>query len=144
MEKTPEGHSIWDNYEGRRRNRLKEINRAEGGSNGTLVDDVADSADDSAYDSDKSILLKRNYECKHCHTTTSRAWRRAPGHPVANANNPIIALCIRCARLWRHYGVIWEEPDEIMRRYNQPKRRIEHELVEDAKLLSKNEMLFLF
>lgn len=136
--KTPEGHKIWDNYEGRRRNRLKELARHDGG--GPLVDDVADSADDSAYDSDKATLLQRTYVCKHCKTTHSRAWRRAPGHPVASNSNPITALCIRCARLWRRYGVVWEEPEDVMRRAGQRggtawKRKIEQELIDDARAI---------
>lgn len=134
--KTPEGHRIWDNYEGRKRNRLKALAKKQGG----LVDEVADSADDSAYDNDKSTKLKRTYICKYCKSTHSLAWRRAPGQSVANETNPINALCIRCARLWRRYAVIWEDPNEVLRKSSQRgsnhwKRKMEVELYEDAKLI---------
>lgn len=134
--KTPEGHEIWDNYEGRRRNKIKQLSRNKGG----LVDDVADSGDDSAYDLEKSVRLKRTFKCKFCKTTTSKAWRRAPGQSVANETNPITALCLRCARIWRRYATAWEEPNDILRKLQQRggqgwKRRMEPELVEDVRLI---------
>lgn len=30
------------------------------------------------------------------------------------------ALCIRCARLWRRYGVVWQSPLTVLRRLNGP------------------------
>lgn len=134
--KTPEGHLIWDNFEGRKKNKKKaDVSRLHNG----LVDEVADSGDDSAYDNEKAKGSKRSFICKFCETTSVREWRRAPGYPVATDANPIVALCLRCAKLWRKYAVIWEEPDEVMRQVNQRgpglKRKVEYELIEDAKAI---------
>jgi hypothetical protein len=135
--KTPAGHKIWDNYEGRRSKKGRpELHST---TDDGLADEVANSADDSSYDLEKSEVHKRTYHCKFCSTTTSTEWRRAPGFPVAEKSNPITALCIRCARLWRKYAVIWEDPEEVLRKYNArgsvAKRRMEEELLEDSRAI---------
>lgn len=131
--KTPAGHEIWDNFEGRKSKKGKpELHSSADG----LVDEVANAVDDSAYDNEKSQSLKRTYQCKFCLTTDSRQWRRAPGFPVAETTNPITALCIRCARLWRRYAVIWENPEEVLSKLtSKNKRRIEEELLEDCRAI---------
>lgn len=134
--KTPNGHKIWDNYEGRRHKMKPEYARSEG----ELADNVADNSDDSKFDTSKAAALSRTFICKHCHTSESAEWQRAPGYPVAGDVNPIISLCVRCARLWRRYAVIWEDPEEVTKKMAQrgsggTKRRIEEELLEDAKAI---------
>lgn len=131
--KTPNGHKIWDNFEGRRHKMKPEFARSEG----ELVDAVADNFDDSKFDFVKAQNLHRTFICKHCHTTDSEGWQRAPGYPSAGDSNPIIALCLRCARLWRRYAVVWEDPEEVVKKQSQRgsygvKRIVEQELIEDA------------
>lgn len=133
--KTPNGHKIWDNFEGRKRNSKARKIRSEG----ELIDVVADIADDSRYDSEKATLLKRNFICKHCQTTDSEFWHRASGHTVAGDDNPIIALCARCAILWRRYAVIWENPEEVLKKFSKcgssSKRAFEDELLKDGEAI---------
>lgn len=134
--KTPNGHKIWDNFEGRKHKMRPEHARNEG----ELVDNIADANDDSKFDVNKARKLGRNFLCKHCHATKSTNWQRAPGYPVANDSNPVIALCMRCARLWRKYACVWEEPEEVIRKFTSKsggivsikRGRIEEELLEDA------------
>ncbi|EGW35742.1 uncharacterized protein SPAPADRAFT_147327 [Spathaspora passalidarum NRRL Y-27907] len=55
-------------------------------------------------------------------------------HPVYKKNQ-IVALCYRCARLWRRYAVVWEDPLEIQRKTSKStgwKKKVEWELLRDA------------
>ncbi|KAK9367137.1 hypothetical protein V1509DRAFT_627739 [Lipomyces kononenkoae] len=143
--KTPNGHAIWDHFEGRKGK--KEVTKPKADESAAkpsipstshgqpLVDNVADSQDDSAYDMDKCGNQKQGFQCKFCKTNKSRAWRRAPGYPVAKTN-PTVALCLRCAELWRRYAVVWEDPIEILRKSTQrgsggQKRKVEEELLRE-------------
>ncbi|CDK26454.1 unnamed protein product [Kuraishia capsulata CBS 1993] len=124
--KTPNGHAIWDNYEGRPKNRLK---------NQKSKGDLDDSGDDSAFDRQKVSKCSRDFECKHCHTTKSLQWFRVSGVSQDNKKEPMLALCFRCARLWRRYGVEWDDPSEVTKKQPQKsnwKRKVEAELLEDA------------
>lgn len=134
--KTPNGHKIWDNFEGRRHKMRPEYARNEG----ELVDNIADNNDDSKFDLTKAAELQRTFICKHCHATESDDWQRAPGYPVAGTTNPVNALCSRCARLWRRYAVVWEDPEEVIKKMayrgsGGVKRRLEEELIEDMKAI---------
>ncbi len=151
--KTPNGWNIWGNYDGRKKKKKNpKLIEKEIESSSTspliikdeipeikykgLVDNVANSDDDSDYDLNKAKKVKRNFICKHCKTTKSIQWKRAPGYPIAESD-PIIALCFRCARLWRLYAVLWEDPQDVTKKMNQRggggwKRKLEEELVEDA------------
>ncbi|KAF2836519.1 hypothetical protein M501DRAFT_939594 [Patellaria atrata CBS 101060] len=137
--KTPKGREVWGSYGGRRGTRKK----VESNTTGKLLDSIADDQDDSAFDNEKAVALKRGFQCKFCFTRHSRQWRRAPGvapgttvSPDGRANSKDkmwVALCQRCARLWRKYAVEWEEPDEAVRKMSQTggrglKRRIDQEL----------------
>ncbi|KAL8896614.1 MAG: hypothetical protein Q9192_002990 [Flavoplaca navasiana] len=119
--KTPRGQQIWGSYESRKgKKHAKQVDAK-------LVDDVADEADDSAFDSVKASSRKRNFECKFCSSRESPQWRRAPGTapgttvPVDSSlrnskdkgDHLIVALCQRCAGLWRKYGIQWENIDEV-------------------------------
>ncbi|RPA77299.1 hypothetical protein BJ508DRAFT_171590 [Ascobolus immersus RN42] len=128
--KTPNGHKIWGNYEGRRHK--KEAKLKENASK--LVDDVADDRDDSAFDGNKAVEKKRGFQCKFCNTRTSRQWRRAPGvapgtlihaKPEGRKHSKndqdrdkmlVLALCQRCGELWRRYGLQYEDVDELMKK----------------------------
>lgn len=141
--KTPNGHKIWDNYEGRLKNKLKNSNKSSNGS----VDNVADSGDDSCYDSNKIAKLERNCECKHCQTRTSVQWFRVTGFNKApsDPSQTVFALCLRCAKLWRRYAVLWENPAEVLKKSLQKggngwKRRVEYELYMDSEkiVLARN------
>lgn len=148
--KTPRGRQIWGNYEGRRNK--KETKRSDAVAK--LVDDVADDQDDSAFDNDKAAEKKRGFECKFCSTRSSRQWRRAPGvapgttipaEPSSKKDKGpqlTVALCLRCALLWRKYGIQWENVDEVAKKVAQGgtkawRRRIDEELL--AQLLVSTE-----
>ena len=122
--KTQGGHRIWDNHESRKG---KKSSRP---LDSRLVDDVADDADDSAFDNEKAGARKRGFECKFCSTRHSTQWRRAPlTAPGATTNTEnagkgskdknsqlIVALCSRCANLWRRYGIQYEDIEEVAKK----------------------------
>ncbi|KAI9828756.1 MAG: putative PHD type zinc finger protein with BAH domain-containing protein [Thelocarpon impressellum] len=144
--KTERGKLVWGGYEGRKGK--KEAKRAEASSS-KLVDDVADDHDDSAFDSNKASERKRGFACKFCGSQRSNQWRRAPAiapgttipaDPNGKGNSKdkgvqlVVALCRRCAELWRRYGIQWEDIDEVARKVAQGggrawKRRIDEELL---------------
>ncbi|KAH4056890.1 hypothetical protein HBI81_128810 [Parastagonospora nodorum] len=141
--KTPKGREIWGAYS----NRKGRSKRVEPDAQTRLLDDVADNQDDSAFDNDKAIQRKRNFQCKYCNVRHSRQWRRAPGVSPGQMLPPdgrskdksgfLIALCIRCANLWRKYAVKWENVDEIAKKVAQGggkawKRRIDEELLREV------------
>ncbi|KAJ5763514.1 hypothetical protein N7533_002195 [Penicillium manginii] len=140
--KTPRGKQIWGSYEGRRGK--KEVRRQSVAAS-KLLDDVADDHDDSAFDSGKANVLKRGFQCKFCSTNHSRQWRRAPLVPPGTVvptdpsakkdKGPMltVALCIRCALLWRKYAMHYEDVDELGKRIAASgnkswRRRIDEEL----------------
>ncbi|KAH3663477.1 hypothetical protein WICMUC_005916 [Wickerhamomyces mucosus] len=131
--KTKNGHAIWDNFDGRKKNRNKQTDEDDADA------EVANTADDSSYDIEKSH--NRSFQCKHCKTMESTQWFRSPGPQHSDIDKSTInALCIRCARLWRRYAIEWEAPNEILKRINQKggngwRRKVEQELVDDAELI---------
>ena len=144
--KTPKGREIWGSYGGRKgRNKKAEADAAT-----KLLDDVAHDYDDSAFDNEKAEERKRGFQCKFCTTRSSRQWRRAPGvvpgqmvsadgksSAKDKANGFLLALCQRCAGLWRKYAVKWENTDEIAKKVAQGggkawKRRIDEELLKEV------------
>ncbi|KAH7076591.1 hypothetical protein BKA63DRAFT_510354 [Paraphoma chrysanthemicola] len=141
--KTPKGREIWGSYS----NRKGRSKRVEPDAQSRLLDDVADNQDDSAFDNDKAIQRKRAFACKFCNGRHSRQWRRAPGVspgqmlPADGRSKDktgfLIALCLRCANLWRKYAVKWENVDEIAKKVAQGggkawKRRIDEELLREV------------
>ena len=148
--KTDRGKQIWGHYEGRKGKKQAKQ------TDSKLVDDVADDIDDSAFDNDKAALRKRRFECKFCATRKSPQWRRAPGtvpgttvsaEPTSKNSKDkgvhlLVALCQRCAGLWRKYGIQWENIDEVAKKVAQGggrawKRRVDEELL--IELVSANE-----
>lgn len=147
--KTPKGRQIWGNFDGRKgRKAAKQADNAL-----KLVDDVADDHDDSAFDNEKAKDKKRGFTCKFCSTRSSRQWRRAPGTPPGSAvpadpkrdkavQSLTVAICQRCAVLWRKYGIQWEDADEVVKKIGQGgnkswRRRYEEELL--VQLLTSSE-----
>lgn len=140
--KTPEGKKIWGAYEGRKgKKQQKQMDSK-------LVDDVADDVDDSAFDNTKAAARRRGFECKFCGIRTSPHWRRAPATapgttvPVdpslKNSKDKsahlMLAICQRCAYLWRCYAIQWENPDEVAKKVANGggrawKRRVDEELL---------------
>lgn len=144
--KTDRGRQIWGNYEGRKSK--KESKRIDKDGSAKLVDDVADDADDSAFDNEKALAKKRGFMCKHCATQQSRQWRRAPGTapgtlvpPDSASKNSkdkstwlTLALCGRCAYLWRRYAIVYESIEEISKKIaaaggRASKRKVDEELL---------------
>lgn len=149
--KTPLGKQVWGNYEGRKGK--KQAQQADS----KLADDVADDVDDSAFDNQKAAMRKRNFECKFCATRQSPQWRRAPATapgttvPIDSSLKSIrdknahlmLALCQRCAMLWRRYGIQWENENELAKKVASGggrawRRRIDEELL--IELVSANEV----
>ena len=148
--KTARGKQIWGNFEGRKsRKQAKNLDS-------TLVDDVADDHDDSAFDNDKAALRKRGFECKFCFTRKSPQWRRAPGTAPGTtvpadsssksnkdkSSHLMVALCQRCTGLWRKYAIQWENIDEVAKKVAQSggrawKRKMDEELL--IELVNANE-----
>ncbi|KAJ4372495.1 putative PHD type zinc finger protein with BAH domain-containing protein [Neocucurbitaria cava] len=141
--KTAKGKEIWGSYS----NRKGRTKKVEPDAQSRLVDDIADNQDDSAFDNDKAIHRKRHFQCKFCTTRHSRQWRRAPGVspgqviPADGRSKDktgfVVALCLRCANLWRKYAVKWENVDEIAKKVAQGggkawKRRIDEELLREV------------
>ena len=147
--KTSEGKRIWGNFEGRKGKKQQKQ------TDSKLVDDVADDIDDSAFDNGKAAARKRGFECKFCTVRFSPQWRRAP-NTAPGATVPIdpslknskdkhahlmLALCQRCAYLWRCYAIAWENPDEVAKKLASAggralKRRVDEELL--AELTTAN------
>ena len=148
--KTDRGKLIWGNFEGRKsKKQTKNLDSS-------LVDEVADDHDDSAFDNEKAVSRKRGFECKFCFTRKSPQWRRAPG-TAPNTTVPgdsgsksgrdksvhlMVALCQRCAGLWRKYAIQWENIDEVAKKVAQAggrawKRKMDEELL--IELVNANE-----
>lgn len=142
--KTPKGKEIWGSYS----NRKGKSKKTENEPHSRLVDDVADDQDDSAFDHSKAVQRKRSFQCKFCNIRHSRRWRRAPGASPGQtitadgrtikdkANGFLVALCQRCANLWRKYAVKFENTEEIARKVAQGggtawKRRFDEELLRE-------------
>ena len=154
--KTARGRRIWDNYEGRKGK--KQARQADA----RLADDVADDDDDSAFDSVKASERKRGFECKFCASRQSSQWRRAPAtapgttvpaDPAIKGSKDksghlVLALCHRCAGLWRRYGIQWENIDEVAKKVAQGggralKRRIDEELLIELVKANQDNMIGL-
>ncbi|CAK4031978.1 Lid2 complex component snt2 [Lecanosticta acicola] len=144
--KTPKGREIWGNYGGRKKRKV------ESDAGARLQAEVANDVDDSAFDNDKAVRKNRSFQCKFCSTQYSRQWRRAPGvspgqtaaaDKVASKDQrPLLALCLRCAGLWRKYAIQWEEIDEVAKKISANggrawKKKIDEELLRE--LLAAND-----
>ncbi|PKS12029.1 hypothetical protein jhhlp_001325 [Lomentospora prolificans] len=142
--KTERGKQIWGDYSGRKGR--KEAKKAEEEAN-KLQEDLADDLDDSAFDSGKAADRKKNFICKFCSTKSSRQWRRAPASASASEGGGkasgkdkkdqyVVALCRRCAELWRRYGIQWEDIEEMAKKVAQAggrawKRKQDEELLKE-------------
>jgi hypothetical protein len=141
--KTPKGREIWGNYGGRKKRKV------DNDAGAKLQAEVANDADDSAFDKEKAARKNRGFQCKFCNNTHSRQWKRAPGvspgqtaPPEAKGGNkdnkkdrPLLALCLRCAGLWRKYAIQWEDLDEASKRAalgggRGLKRKLDNELIQ--------------
>ncbi|KAF5020554.1 hypothetical protein F66182_7418 [Fusarium sp. NRRL 66182] len=143
--KSERGKQVLETVAGRKTK--KEAKEAEAAAT-KLADDVADNDDDSAFDNEKANQKKRGFVCQFCSTTSSRQWRRAP-NPIPGLNNSgtkssnkdkgqerVIALCRRCAELWRRYAIRWEDIDELAKKVAQSggrawKRKQDEELLKE-------------
>lgn len=136
--KSNRGKIVWGNNTSRKgKKEAKEAKKAEAAAANKIQDDVADDFDDSAFDTDKAVVLKRQFQCRFCSTKTSRQWRRAPAavptgilaESLAGGNNRsshrdrsqnqnaqqfVAALCRRCSEIWRRYAVQWEDVDTLL------------------------------
>ena len=147
--KTDRGRQIWGSYGGRKNTKKK----AETEAASKLLDDIAHDQDDSAFDNDKVHQKNRKMICKFCSARKSRCWRRAPGvapgQTVSGDGRSkeknerfLLALCNRCARLWRRYAITWESQDEIAKKVSQSggrawKKKIDEELLKEWELVEE-------
>ncbi|KAI1849225.1 hypothetical protein JX265_008636 [Neoarthrinium moseri] len=149
--KTERGVQVWGTYSGRKGK--KEAKKIEASAS-KFQDDVADDHDDSAFDADKAVDRKRNFTCKFCNTKNSRQWRRAPhvssplvseasGKNKDKGTQYIVALCRRCAELWRRYAIQWEDVEELAKKVASAgrtwRRRVDEELLKE--LAAADEMM---
>ena len=147
--KTPKGQDIWGNYGGRKGGTRRKMEHDAGLQ---AQQQVAHDADDSAFDNDKAVRRNKGFECKFCHLRHSRQWRRAPGvapgQTVTYTDKDgktfklFVALCLRCANLWRKYAIQYEEIEELAKKVNAAgskawKKKIDEELLRE--LLAANE-----
>lgn len=122
--KTKNGRLIWGNFEGRIKKKLQNIQNSKKDSQVELFNED----DDSSYDSNR--IADKHFTCKYCDTDSSPQWFRLTGQD--NTTLEFVGLCFRCARLWRRYGVIWQDPVEVDKRIHKTgKKKIEHELLRD-------------
>ncbi|RFU75236.1 hypothetical protein TARUN_7008, partial [Trichoderma arundinaceum] len=148
--KTERGQQVWGSFPGRKG---KKQARREDAAASKLADDVAHDDDDSAFDADKAVEKKRNFICQFCNRTQDRQWRRAP-NPLpglvteqalkgANkdkaGNQYVVALCRRCAELWRRYAIRYEVIEEVAKKVAQAggrawKRKQDEELLKELQL----------
>lgn len=154
--KSERGQQVWANITGRKGK--KETKEPEVAAS-KLADDVADNDDDSAFDTGKATEKKRKFRCQFCSTTSSRQWRRAPnatpglvtetGDKASSkdkGNLYIVALCRRCAELWRRYAIRWEDMEEVAKKVAQAggrawKRKQDEELLKELQAAQEMGMM---
>ncbi|KAF4968139.1 hypothetical protein FSARC_4414 [Fusarium sarcochroum] len=154
--KSDRGKQVLENQAGRKGK--KEAKRAEAAAS-KLADDVADNDDDSAFDTEKANQKKRGFMCQFCSTTSSLQWRRAPNAipglvndaGAKNSNKEkgqerVIALCRRCAELWRRYAIRWEDLEEVAKKVAQSggrawKRKQDEELLKELQVAKEMGMM---
>jgi hypothetical protein len=144
--KTKNGKLIWGNYEGRRHKKLQNVVKDETKPDQMhipSIDILADPDDDSSYEDDKIVNYEKKFACKHCNAHRSIKWFRITGHDAnteeksetGEKSNSVLALCFRCARLWRRYAVEWESPEDVEKKTTKVtgwKKKVEAELLRDT------------
>ncbi|ESZ99533.1 hypothetical protein SBOR_0098 [Sclerotinia borealis F-4128] len=153
--KTDRGKHVWGNYSGRKGK--KEAKKVEAAL-GKLQDDIADDHDDSAFDNDKVLQKKKGFQCKFCSIRSSQRWRRAPATPAGTTvpenpnskgaskekgNQLVLALCQRCAELWRRYAIIYEDVEEVAKKVaasggRASKRKLDEEFLRELKAANED------
>ncbi|EMG47050.1 SNT2 E3 ubiquitin-protein ligase SNT2 [Candida maltosa Xu316] len=138
--KTPNGRDIWGNFEGRIQKKIQNIVKDEHTKPvKQQLDDLANPEDDSSYEDSKIIAQSTQFICKHCNTDNSIQWYRITGYDAKrlNSDKKVVGLCFRCAKLWRRYAVVWENPMSVIRKGS---KRVDSELLQDAtSILQHNE-----
>ena len=149
--KTPKGREIWGSYGGRKGGSKRRLENDQGAMQ---QKQIAQDNDDSAFDNEKAARRSKAFQCKFCSNNHSRQWRLAPGvspgqtlasdgrNGIDKGRRLFIALCLRCANLWRKYAIQWEDIDEVAKKVAQGggrawKRRIDEELLRE--LVAANE-----
>lgn len=97
--------------------------------------------DDSSFDTDRLAFMETIFQCLFCNVDYSPMWYKVTGGADDESSNKRLqtgvngktqqssqpaskkhreekmgALCIRCARLWRRYGIRWVHPLAVIRR----------------------------
>ena len=148
--KTKNGMDIWGNFEGRTRKKAKsaikaadidekvlKTNEKSRDISGDSSGDTSGFRDDSSYEDSTVVTRKAGFICKHCQSSKSQQWFKITGQEtkIQTTNEPILALCFRCARLWRRYAVVWDFPSNVLRTASKSsgsRKRTEWELLADA------------
>ena len=168
--KTPRGKQIWGNYEGRRGKKESKRDTSAAKLADDVADDQDDSAFDAEKALDRKRGFTCRF-CATQHSrqwrrapgvqpgttvpaegSSSSSSSSSAGNNNNNNNNNnnknkgpqlMVALCLRCAQLWRKYGIQWENVDEVARKISQSgnkswRRRMDEELL--VQLLVASEM----
>ncbi|KAG7192448.1 putative PHD type zinc finger protein with BAH domain-containing protein [Scheffersomyces spartinae] len=119
--KTENGRRIWGGFKGRKKNKFHVKAAAAAAAPETYTDDNIEILDS----------ISDNIKCKHCSTDFSVQWYKVTD---TEPDNGMVGLCFRCAKLWRKYGVVWEDPITLKKKIQAQiqKRRYEYELMVDA------------
>ncbi|KAI5965933.1 SNT2 [Candida pseudojiufengensis] len=137
--KTKNGKQIWGNYEGRAPKKSHASTKEENGNKSHNVDDLTNLEDDSSYEDDEKVTSGTQFICKHCDASYSTQWFKITGSHDANTeSDSVVALCFRCAKLWRRYAVVWQDADETQKKASKSngwKKRVEPELLQDSNLI---------
>ena len=146
--KTPKGQEIWGNYGGRKGGTRRRLEHDAGLQ---AQQQVAHDGDDSAFDNEKAVRRNKGFQCKFCQTVHSRQWRRAPGvspgqtisytDKAGKTSRPFVALCLRCANLWRKYAIQYEDLEEVKKAAQGGKawkKKIDEELLRAAEEASND------
>ncbi|KAI5954948.1 SNT2 [Candida jiufengensis] len=136
--KTKNGKQIWGNYEGRAPKKSHNT-KEENNHKPHINDDITNPEDDSSYEEEKIKSKNTKFICKHCNSKYSTQWFKITNtHDANSESDSVVALCFRCAKLWRRYAVIWQDAEEVQKRSGKSngwKKKIEPELLQDSSLI---------
>lgn len=106
--------------------------------------------DDSSFDTEKLALTSTMFKCMFCKIDYSPLWYKVTGgsddddHKMklqygvneikhtSQVDGRLGALCIRCARLWRRYGVRWNPAPDVFKKMAGTSNAVFRSLIENT------------